>query len=173
AAILLLFIGGLVANWYMNTSSHATQLAEQYVDYPTSLYQPGTLRTTNPEGLSTDYEQKLDVLWTKVNVAYQKQDYAEGLQIMEELASFQREKDSGLFPYAQGILLAQKGELQAAIVTLQKVQSEYTDEANWKRAMLLLSLPAKRAKALALLRQIAQANVPRSQQAKVILEQLD
>ncbi|MEO1713728.1 MAG: hypothetical protein AAFU60_10400, partial [Bacteroidota bacterium] len=176
AAFLVLVISLVVVFWYINQAPDAAVLARQNIDYPTSLYESGAIRSSDPAGISTDQAQKLDSLWTEINSLYQNQDYPRALLIMEELALFEEETDqgnSGSLYYAKGLLLAQNNQVEEAIATLQQVHSDYVDEANWKRAMLLLSLPSERTKALELIRQIAQAKVPRSEQAKTILEQLN
>ena len=176
AAILVLVISLVAVFWYINQTPDATRLAKLNIDYPSSLYESGAIRSSDLEGISTAQEQKLDSLWTVINSLYQNQDFSRALLVMEELVLLQDEIDqenSGSFYYAKGLLLAQNNQVEEAITTLQLVHSDYVNEANWKRAMLLLSLPSERAKALELIKQIAQDKVPRSEQARTILEQLN
>ena len=176
AAVLVLIISSVVVFWYINQTPDAARLARKHIDYPASLYEPGTIRATDTGASLNPDEEKLDSLWRVIDAFYQSKNYLGALTALEGLEIMVKEKEeenSGAFYYVKGILLALDGQEQEAIITLEKVESDYVNEANWKRAMLLLSLPAERAKALALLRQIAQAKVPRSQEAKVILEQLN
>jgi len=175
AAIVLLIIASVVAYFYWSTNRNSPHvLYAKFVDYPSSIYEAQNLRSEDTPVVQPEIVQ-LDALWQKADEWYQKGEYQEALIVLQQVKPLEVQvfqENSSHFYYYQGILQAKTKEYPAALVSFEQVEINYTEDAKWKRALILLRLGDRREEALSMIREISSSSTPRQADAMRLLERL-
>ncbi|MBX2871518.1 MAG: hypothetical protein KTR30_05445 [Saprospiraceae bacterium] len=176
AAIALLLIAALAAYFYLRTDATTStqELYAQFVDYPSSIYEEQILRTEDNPSVQPAII-RLDSLWKKADDGYQAGKNAEALSLLVEIEALEEQvfgQASSRFFYYQGILAAKTGQFSAALASFEQVKTNYTEDAKWKKALILLRLENRREEALAILKEISTASTPRQKDALSLLKLL-
>ena len=177
ASIALLILATLAAYYYVGQPSDSLEsLVAENIAYPASIYDKSGLRSgQQPAEPSSDWAARLDSLWEAADRAYQRGAYSTALGILEkaealEIQGFQQARSR--FHFYIGILQARTGDYEEALLSFEKVTTSYTEEAEWKKALILLSMEGRREEAQAVLQQISTSNTPRQKDALNLLERL-
>lgn len=175
AAISLLIIAAVAAYFYFQSGPSSTQaLYAQFIDYPSSIYEEQVLRAGDMPSLAPAIAQ-LDSLWKKADEGYQAERNEEALVLLEEIASLEVtvfQQVSSRLHYYRGILQAKAEQFSAAIASLDQVRTNYTEDAKWKKALLLLQVEGRREEALSILKDISTTATPRQEDAIELLKSL-
>lgn len=175
AAVTLLILAALAAYFYFKSNPSTTQeLYAQFIDYPASIYEEQVLRTGDPSSLEPTVA-RLDSLWKKADQQYQEENIEEALALLVEIETLEMiaypQASSRLYFY-RGIMQAKAELFSAAVASLEQVKTNYTEEANWKKALLLLHMENRREEAVSIIRSISTSSSPRKEDALKLLDTL-
>lgn len=175
AAIAILVIAAIATYFYLNQVDNSPQaLYAQFIDNPSSIYEEQNLRSEDAPAIQPVLVQ-LDSLWKKADQEYGEEQYQDALDVLQQIEAIEVQlfqQASSRFYYYKGILLAKDEQFLAALTAFEQVRANYTEDANWKRAVILLRLAGRQEEALSMIREISTASTPRQADALRLLERL-
>ncbi len=118
---------------------------------------------------------RLDSLWLRADELYQAGQFELALATLQEVETQEKQlfgQPSSRLHYYRGILQALTKQYRAALSSFERVSATYTEEAAWKRALILLRFEGRRQGAIRALRAIANSSTPRQGEARELLEKL-
>lgn len=179
ATVVLLLTFGFLILYYINSSSafNIDQVFADKIDYPQSIdVSSGSRASVSGDADQDSIQQLLENLWFEADQQYQADAFPKALNTLNQVAELETiffSKTSSDLHYHRAIVYMQLSNFPDAIKDLEKVESDYTEEAKWKRSLILLAKMEQQEKAIRLLKEIATNGLLRKDAAATLLDQLE
>lgn len=175
AAVVLLAAIAIIFLPLRKQAQTPEALFAQHITYPQQIDGISTSRANGSQLPPSAWKRQVDSLWQIGNQQYRTGQYEKAIQTLEQIVALEQTHRAGPSEaafYYQGMILLKMERYAEAITAFEQTSEAYAEEADWYRALALLMIPSRRTEAEAALRAFSERNLPKSQQADRILQQL-